>query len=172
MASVGDRLRLARETQGLDVPEVVEQTKMKTDQVHALENGEWSVFAAPVYTRGFVRNYANLLKLDADSLLQDLDVEIGQSQAGSSKVSGEVPLRSGIIDWLMLHFSSVNWRTILPILILTGIATGGYYAWDSFQRYQRTDHLQGLGTSLDYELQGSAEDQLPIDTAQSPAHSE
>ena len=97
---------------------------------------------------------------------------MGQSQAGSSKVDGAVPLRSGIIDWLMLHFSSVNWRTVLPILILVGIATGGYYAWDSFQRYNRTDHLQGLGASLDDELLGSVEDQLPIDTAQSPAPSE
>ena len=172
MASVGDRLRLAREARGLGVSEIVEQTKMKTDQVHALENGEWSVFAAPVYTRGFVRNYATLLKMDADSLLQDLEAEMGQSQAGSSKVDGAVPLRSGIIDWLMLHFSSVNWRTVLPILILVGIATGGYYAWDSFQRYNSTDHLRGLGTSLDDELLGSVEDQLPIDTAQSPTHSE
>tara|TARA_B100001123_G_scaffold211150_1_gene238584 strand:+ start:68 stop:586 length:519 start_codon:yes stop_codon:yes gene_type:complete len=172
MASVGDRLRLAREARGLGVSEIVEQTKMKTDQVHALENGEWSVFAAPVYTRGFVRNYATLLRMDANSLLQDLEVEMGQSQAGSSKVDGEVPLRSGIIDWVMLHFSSVNWRTVLPILILVGIATGGYYAWDSFQRYNSTDHLRGLGTSLDDELLGSVEDQLPIDTAQSPTHSE
>lgn len=97
---------------------------------------------------------------------------MGLSQAGSSKVDGEVPLRSGIIDWLMLHFSSVNWRTVLPILILVGIVTGGYYAWDSFQRYNSTDHLRGLGTSLDDELLGSVEDQLPIDTAQSPTHSE
>lgn len=172
MVSVGDQLRLARETQGLGMPEIVEQTKMKTDQVHALENGEWSAFAAPVYTRGFVRNYATLLKLDVDSLLQDLEVEMGQSQVRSSKVAGEVPLRSGLIDWLMLHFSSVNWRTILPILILVSIATGGYYAWDSFQRYNSTDHLQGLGTSLNDELLSSTEDQLSIDTAQSPGPSE
>ena len=172
MVSVGDQLRLARETQGIGVPEIVDQTKMKTDQVHALENGEWTAFAAPVYTRGFVRNYATLLKLDVDSLLQDLEVEMGQSQARSSKVAGEVPLRSGLIDWLMLHFSSVNWRTILPILILVSIATGGYYAWDSFQRYNSTDHLQGLGTSLNDELLSSTEDQLSIDTAQSPTPSE
>ena len=172
MISVGDQLRLARETQGLGVPEVVEQTKMKTDQVHALENGEWSAFAAPVYTRGFVRNYATLLKLDVDSLLQDLEVEMGQSPAGASKVSGEVPLRSGIIDWLMLHFSGVNWRMVLPVLIIVSIATGGYYAWDYVQQYNNADHLQGLGTSLNDELLSSAEDQVPIGAAGSSIPSE
>ena len=48
---------------------------MKTDQVQALESGDWSIFAAPVYTRGFVRNYATLLKLDPEALLNDLDVD-------------------------------------------------------------------------------------------------
>jgi len=172
VASVGDQLRLARETQGLGVPEVVEQTKMKTDQVHALENGEWSVFAAPVYTRGFVRNYATLLKLDVDSLLQDLEVEMGQSRAGTAKVAGEAPLRSGVIDWLMLHFSGVNWRVVLPVLIIISIVTGGYYAWDYVQQYNSTDHLQGLGTSLNDEPLSSAEDQVPVDAARSSTPSE
>jgi len=40
----------------------------------AIFSQKWSAFAAPVYTRGFVRNYATLLKLDVDSLLQDLEV--------------------------------------------------------------------------------------------------
>ena len=85
MASVGDQLRQARESQELTIPEVVDQTKMKTDQVQALESGDWSIFAAPVYTRGFVRNYATLLKLDSEALLDALDVELGQAKPTAAK---------------------------------------------------------------------------------------
>ena len=123
MASVGDQLRQARESQGLTVPEVVDQTKMKTDQVQALESGDWSIFAARVYTRGFVRNYATLLKLDPEALLNDLDVELGQAQPSATKADGDSPLRAGVIDGLMLHFSGVKWRAVIPIFLIVTMAS-------------------------------------------------
>ena len=76
MASIGDQLRQAREAQGLSVAEVVDQTKMMTDQIHALEAGDWSAFAAPVYMRGFVSNYAGLLKLDVEEIRKGLEAEL------------------------------------------------------------------------------------------------
>src|SRR5215471_783335 len=60
MASVGEQLRAAREKQGLSLSEVVERTKLRTDHVVALEEGDYDVVAAPVYVRGFVRSYAAL----------------------------------------------------------------------------------------------------------------
>src|SRR5205823_11055576 len=80
MASVGEQLRAAREKQGLSLPEVVERTKLRTDHVHALERGDYDVFAAPVYVRGFVRSYANLLKLNVPAIMTELEAELGQSQ--------------------------------------------------------------------------------------------
>jgi hypothetical protein len=44
--------------------QVVEITKIRTDHLRALEAGNYDVFSAPVYIRGFVRGYAKLLKLD------------------------------------------------------------------------------------------------------------
>src|SRR6185436_18038695 len=58
MATVGEQLRQAREKQKLTVQNVSEKTKIRTDHISALEEGNFDVFSAPVYIRGFVRSYA------------------------------------------------------------------------------------------------------------------
>ncbi len=115
MASIGDQLRQAREAQGLSVAEVVDQTKLMTDQIHALEAGDWGAFAAPVYMRGFVRNYAGLLKLDVEGVMKGLEAELGQVKPDVIGEDGEAPLRAGLLDGVMLHFSGVKWKAVIPV---------------------------------------------------------
>lgn len=148
----------------MTIPEVVDQTKMKTDQVQALESGDWTIFAAPVYLRGFVRNYAMLLKLDPEALLKDLDVELGQAKPESTRADGGAPLRSGVIDGLMLHFSSVKWRAVIPIFLVVALAVGGFFAAHYWRDYQTRDHLEGLGSGLNDAPVPGDEDQLPVIT--------
>ena len=102
MASIGDQLRQARETQGLSVAEVVDQTKLMTYQIHALETGDWGAFAAPAYMRGFVRNYAALLKLDVEEIMKGLEAELGQVKPEKAGEAGEASLRAGFLDGVML----------------------------------------------------------------------
>ena len=64
MPTVAEQLRAAREAQKLTVQQVADATKIRTDHIRALEEGNFSVFSAPIYIRGSVKNYATLLKLD------------------------------------------------------------------------------------------------------------
>src|SRR3989441_4247142 len=80
MATVSEQLRLAREAQQLDIYQVAEITKIKTDHIRALESGNFDMFSAPVYIRGFVRTYATMLKLDVPRLLVDLEAELSRSE--------------------------------------------------------------------------------------------
>lgn len=162
MATVGDQLRQARELRGLSVPEVVEQTKMKTDQVLALEAGDWSVFAAPVYTKGFVRNYAMLLRMDVDTLLMELDAEMGRAHEEGDGATGNAPLRSGLIDGLMLHFSGVKWRAVLPVFLLVAVATGAYFGINWYRDVSSGTPLDGLGDGLNAEETVTERDRLPF----------
>ena len=66
MPTVAEQLRQAREEQKLNIYQVAEITKIKTDHIRALESGSYDSFSAPVYIRGFVRSYAKVLKLDLD----------------------------------------------------------------------------------------------------------
>ena len=76
MSTVAEQLRKAREAQQLTVQQVADATKIRTDHIAALEQGNFSVFSAPVYIRGSVKNYATMLKLDLPPILAALDAEL------------------------------------------------------------------------------------------------
>lgn len=80
MPTVAEQLRQGREQRKLDVYQVAEITKIKTDHIRALEEGNFNCFTAPVYIRGFVRTYGTLLKLDLPKLMADLDQELGRTE--------------------------------------------------------------------------------------------
>jgi cytoskeleton protein RodZ len=73
MPTVAEQLRLGREAMKMEVQQVAEATKLKSDQIRALEEGNYDYFTAPVYLRGSVRTYARLLKLDGPKLVAELD---------------------------------------------------------------------------------------------------
>ncbi len=162
MSSVSDRLRETREALGLDVYEVADITKIRTDHIRALEEGRFDAFAAPVYLKGFVRTYARLLRLDQDEILSALDAELRQDPnfSESSNFSGK---RRNVVDLLMLQLSKVNWRVALPtlaLLFLIGFGIAGYRIWNE---YRSRDPLANLGPGLYHPPQGG--DVLPLPAA-------
>jgi cytoskeletal protein RodZ len=163
VATVAEQLRHAREAKGLALAEVVEITQLKTDQVQALEGGRFEEFAAPAYVRGFVRSYANMLKLDTEALLDQLNVEMGQA-AGPQPDGSNADLRAGILDAIMLAFSRVNWRLVLPVFAFVGIAAGVFYGVKWKREFDSTDHLKNIGPGLYSPDVTSDADLLPLDS--------
>jgi len=74
--SVGTLLRAARETQGLTVEQVVQQLKLARRQVEAIEGDDFAALPGNTFARGFVRNYARLLKLDVPTVLAQLEQQL------------------------------------------------------------------------------------------------
>ncbi|WP_291994026.1 RodZ domain-containing protein [Candidatus Accumulibacter sp. ACC003] len=75
VATVGQQLRAAREARNLSVADAAQSLKLGPKQVVALESEDWSSLPGNTMIRGFVRNYARLLNLDADALMRGLDAE-------------------------------------------------------------------------------------------------
>lgn len=71
--SVGSVLRKAREAKGLPVADIAQTLKLGQRQVEALERDDWSGLPGTTFVRGFVRNYARLLDVDAAPLMVSLD---------------------------------------------------------------------------------------------------
>jgi len=163
MRTVAEQLRTAREAQGLTVYQIAEITKIRTDHVRALEEGNYEGFAAPVYIRGFVRNYAKLLKLDVPALMLRLDAELGQTERFHEPppLSDATP---GFLDLVMLQLSKVNWRVALPSLGLALtllVLILGYRGW---RGHQSKDPLRNLGPGLYQPPQKLSGDTLPLPT--------
>jgi cytoskeleton protein RodZ len=71
-AGAGAMLSAAREALGLSVDAVAQQLKLSAGQVRALEDGQYGLLPGRTFVRGFVRNYARLVRLDAEQVLDAL----------------------------------------------------------------------------------------------------
>ena len=72
MAKIGDTLREARERRGLTIEQAAQETRISPRFLEALEAEEFDALPAPVYVRGFLRSYANYLRIDPQPLLDQL----------------------------------------------------------------------------------------------------
>lgn len=69
MESIGEFFKQVRETKGLTIEEVASKTRIRTDFVKALEDGNFAKLPDQVFARGFVRSYARSLGLDEDDAI-------------------------------------------------------------------------------------------------------
>lgn len=69
MDELGAILREARETKGLTPVQVQEKTRISARFIEAMEEGRYQDLPTPVHVRGFLKNYARFLGLDAQPLL-------------------------------------------------------------------------------------------------------
>ena len=68
---LGDELRKARLARKLTASQVAAATRMKVQVVDAIEREDFSGIAAPIYSKGFIRLYAEYVGLDAKPLIDD-----------------------------------------------------------------------------------------------------
>jgi cytoskeleton protein RodZ len=71
-ASLGNMLREAREKLGLSIADVAGQIKFAPRQIEALEADDYKHLPEAAFLRGFVRSYAKILRLDAETLLASM----------------------------------------------------------------------------------------------------
>jgi cytoskeletal protein RodZ len=131
MPTVAEQLRAAREAKKLTVQQVADATKIRTDHIRALEEGNFGAFSAPVYIRGSVKNYATLLKLNVPQLVLVLDEELGRTE----KFAEPPPLAEETkspFDHIFFLLSKVNVKVamatagVFGIVVIFGIA---HWAW-------------------------------------------
>lgn len=85
----GAQLKAQREALGLTVDQIADQLKLAPRQVVALEAGDYAALPNMAVTRGFVRAYAKVLKLDASPLVAMIEVNPATSQETAPPVRRE-----------------------------------------------------------------------------------
>jgi cytoskeletal protein RodZ len=161
MSTVAQQLHQAREARHLTLQQVAEITKIRSDHLRALEEGDFSVFSAPVYIRGFVRTYSTLLKLDMPQIMSALDAELGQSK----KFSEPPPLSDharGPLDFLMLQLSKIDWRRGGVVLGLLAAALAVLLGGIAWRHYKSADPLKNLKPGVYQSPKSKSGDTLPL----------
>jgi cytoskeleton protein RodZ len=91
--SPGATLLAERRSQGLSLGDIARQLKLSVRQVEALERDEYGGFSGSVFVRGFLRNYAKLLRLDPDRLLEAAGESIAPVRVNESALP-QMPMAS------------------------------------------------------------------------------
>lgn len=84
-ATPGSILRKARSAAGLSHQDVATKLNLRVQQVIAIEEDRYDEFLAPIYAKGQIRNYANLLKIDPLPLAASFDEQAKRQKIEKSK---------------------------------------------------------------------------------------
>ncbi|MGO5130450.1 helix-turn-helix domain-containing protein [Mitsuokella jalaludinii] len=84
---VGDKLRAEREKQGLTVKDIEKGTSIRALYIECIEKGDYEQLPGEVYTKGFIRNYANYLKLNATELVRAFVAERHPEKAAAASAA-------------------------------------------------------------------------------------
>ena len=99
----GGALRLARENQGLSIQDIASRLRISPKQIEAIEADNFAVLPESTIVRGFIRNYAKQLKINAQPLLDAYSVivpstapyEMAVKPGANMKISSYRKPRSG-----------------------------------------------------------------------------
>jgi cytoskeleton protein RodZ len=80
MSQLGERLRVARESQGIGLAQAAVETRILQRYLVALEDGDFQHLPGDVYARGFIRNYGDYLGLSTEELIELYRRERGMSE--------------------------------------------------------------------------------------------
>jgi len=134
----GKTLAAQREAMGWSVEQVADQLKLAVRQVVALEAGDYASLPSPAVTRGFVRAYAKIVKLDPIPLVAQIDLGSTGPNTGSS------PRRERPASFSEVKFPSHGKRSAMPLGIIAAAAVavlaiaGIAYKFDAFPGMHHT----------------------------------
>src|SRR5947207_7398389 len=90
LATFGDELRREREIRGISLKEISDSTKISKRFLEAIERNDHKTLPAPVFTRGFVREYARYLGLNAEEMVN----RYNYAAAGDDRIEKSAHLTS------------------------------------------------------------------------------
>jgi len=152
MARLGDALRLQREQMGVTLQQAAEDTRIREKFLQAIESGDYQSLPGTVYTKGFLRNYAGYLNLEAEEMLALYTGERG----GSEPARTFDPMKP------LVKRSFIFTPTVLvPVTVLAGIVLFLgyiYYQFTNFAVAPRVDITDPPGDAIsqtaEYTLKG------------------
>lgn len=138
---IGDKLRAERERQNLTIQDIAKGTSIRALYIEAIEKGEYGQLPGTVYAKGFIRNYANFLKIDADAVVHQFMEENHPEEVAAAeeakqqlaeaeeanKAEVKAKLATGSEYREQVSSSSSRQNSLLIALIVLLVGAGAYY---------------------------------------------
>jgi cytoskeleton protein RodZ len=167
----GQALAAQREAMGWSVEQVADQLKLAVRQVIALEAGDYASLPSPAVTRGFVRAYAKLVKLDPAPLVAQIAMETEPAPDTSAVTANRRPTPT---SFSQSKFPSHGKRSTLPLGWIAGavvVVAAAAAAWH-FGLVPGSQHGEAGGTVAAPASTGASPEVAngnSVETLQNPA---
>ncbi len=93
LESIGQKLKSAREGQGLSLSDIYQRTKIPVNHLQSIDNGAAEDLPEPVYVSGFIRRYAECVGLNPQSLVEEY-----RQQADGANGNGRGKHKGAVLD--------------------------------------------------------------------------
>jgi cytoskeleton protein RodZ len=140
---IGEALKQERQRQGLSLDDVFQKTKISPSTLQHIEEGRIEELPHPVYAKGFVKNYAHLLGLDAEEFARLFEQNIAQQE-----IVGHEPELADTSEVAAPEPKGKSWAVASVLLSVILLGALGWLAYDVF--------LQPRGTGLQQEAEKPA----------------
>ena len=114
----GAVLHAERRRQNLSLVDVSRHRPPSVRQGEALERDDFSPFGGPVFVHGFIRNYAKLLGVDAEPLVQAADAKLKPPEPEPAESEAPAPARKP---------ARQNLAALALVIFVVGAGTIGYF---------------------------------------------
>jgi len=122
--TAGAMVRAAREAMGMSLDTVAQQLKLAPRQVTALEENDFARLPGRTFVRGFLRNYARLVRIDPDKVLAAL----AGGDAASLDSPALQPTAPTIGELPTADHGRPGWtRWAIPLTLVAVIAAAAIY---------------------------------------------
>jgi cytoskeletal protein RodZ len=126
--SLGEKLRQARESRGISISEVAEQTRISSLYLEGIEADDYRTLPGGIFNKGFVKSYAKHVGVDEQEALQDY-ARLLSSQDSSADDDPKVYRPEVLTDD---RSNSSSLLTIIFAIIILGLITWGAYTFANY----------------------------------------
>lgn len=144
--SIGEKLRLERETRGIALRDISEQTRISMRYLEAIETDDYRRLPGGIFNRSFIRAYAKFVGYDEDKAIEeygDTMREHGQSEDDPPKQRSMVYTDDGG------HRSPMK-TLLLAVVILALLSLA---VWGGLYFYQKRVAGQNRGATPTPDVQ-------------------
>jgi cytoskeletal protein RodZ len=85
MEPLGTRLKRAREQRGITLRQIAEATKISVSALEAIERNDFRRLPGGIFSRSFLRAYADEVGLDPDAAIREFAAEMGKRDPGRAR---------------------------------------------------------------------------------------
>jgi cytoskeletal protein RodZ len=128
VSRLGELLRGQREKKGITLDQAAADTRIREKFLKALEDGDYQSLPGAVYTKGFLRNYAEYLDLDQDELVVLFHQERGTIAPEPARTFE--PMRP-----IMRRSLIFTPAVLVPVVVLAGIVLFVGYLYYQFTSF-------------------------------------